>query len=185
MHWLTSGLIATGWLVLGLVCLGLPAGRARVGLRPNRAGWMLVAAEVGLLGIDRVSGLVGDVTLLGRNVAREAGVYGERRGWQVVALGLVAGLILVIWSQLWRAHPRGRGSVLRVAAALTMAGTYLLVKLVSLHFVDRFLALRFYHLSFEGAVQVVLFGSLGGLVAYEVAVIRTLGVRRPRGGSAE
>jgi hypothetical protein len=180
-HWLDSdGLLAAAYVAAGLTCLV-------VGVRERRrrghrwpAFWFVSAAVLAAVGIARAGKLGAMITRAGRDRARAEGWYAGRHDLQVIVIAALG----VVWLggvgvMVWRTRRQHR-HCLPVAVAVIGLLTFLAVRLVSLHQVDRLFGRRAH------GVRLGSLAELGGtaLVAVLALVAAATAPRRGRSRDA-
>jgi hypothetical protein len=141
-RWLDSGgVLAGAYVAAALTCLV-------VGVLERRAGradrwwptfWFGTAAVLGAVGLARAGKLETVISRAGRARAHAEGWYAGRRHLQVDFIAFLAiCLVLVVALAVWRTRP-SRRHCLPVAVAVLSLLTFLVIRLVSLHQVDRVL----------------------------------------------
>jgi hypothetical protein len=142
--------------------------------------WLSLAAMVGVLMLVRLAQVQYVFTDLGREEARESGLYDLRRLFQV---GLIGGLALAwcaaVMVAAWRVPARRRRYLPAIAAASAIIG-FAGVRAISLHHIDAVL----YNHPLAGLRIVVLveFALLAGLAAAVLLAVRRRGPGTPRAG---
>jgi hypothetical protein len=141
-RWLDSGVLLAGaYVAAGLTCL-VVGGYERRAQRVERswpAFWVVCAAVLGGVGVARAGKLEAAISRAGRARARAEGWYAGRHHLQVdviAALAICWASVVVI--AVWRTRPSHR-YCLPVAIAVLSLLSFLVVRLVSLHQVDRVL----------------------------------------------
>jgi hypothetical protein len=138
--------------------------------------WLSIAAVVAALALVRVAHLQYAVTDLGREEARQSGLYDVRRLFQVVLVGgLAATWCIAVTVAAWRVPARRRRHLPAIAAAAAIIG-FAGVRAVSLHHIDAVL----YNHPLAG-VRIVVLVEFVLLAALAMAVLPAL---RPRGRTA-
>jgi hypothetical protein len=129
-----SMLVAAGYALAGALCCasGLAARSSGGG-----GAWLLAGALLALLGANALARVDLLTIYVLRDVAQAQGWYGQRRAWQLLALGALA---LATLLALGWFHPRLRAERSRSTAAVL--GVSLLVgvaalRAISLHYTDR------------------------------------------------
>lgn len=138
-------------------------------LSSARLHWALATGCLGLLALNSLVHADYALVLLMREMAQAGDWYAQRRPLQVAALGLLGA---AAWPIAWLVGSTVRRfdqHLQRVAAGLAWLVTLLMVRLVSLHHVDRLLDLRLGPLSTGRWLEafglgLVFAGSLGALL---------------------
>jgi hypothetical protein len=144
-RWLDSGVLLAGtYLAAGLTCLvvGGMERRTRPVDRSWPTFWVVCGAVLGAVGVARAGKLEAVITGAGRARARADGWYAGRHHLQVDVIALIA----ICWASVvavavWKTRP-SRRHCLPVAIAVLSLLSFLVVRLVSLHQVDRILSHR-------------------------------------------
>ena len=143
---------ATGWLTVGVYCLGtLLAGAVwrRLPAGQGRGFWAAVTLLLAFLAVNKQLDLQTALTATGRCTARAQGWYDSR---QVVQLAFIAGLLAgVALTLAWatktlRGQMRGNGLALIGLAVLC---GFVLVRAVGFGHVDRLISMDFADISYN------------------------------------
>ena len=141
-RWLDSGgLLAGAYLASAFSCLvvGVLERRSRRLDRSWPTFWFVCAAVLGAVGLARAGKLESVISSAGRARARAEGWYAGRHRLQVDVIVVVAiAWVLAVLVAAWRTRPSHR-HCLPVAVAVLSLLSFLVVRLVSLHQVDRIL----------------------------------------------
>jgi hypothetical protein len=157
-----------GWVTVAAyvgtaVLCGRNIGRAR-GVPREQGVWIALTVLLLLLAVNKQLDLQSWFTVVGREMARRDGWYGQRATVQVafiaglaaVSIGLVLGLRFLL-REAWRRHAV-------VIAGLALLLSFVVTRAATFHHVDRLLGMRFGVLSlnhlFElGSIAVVALGA--------------------------
>lgn len=135
--------------------------------------WLMLSVAMVLLGINKQLDVQTLFTLIGRRVLEANGLYQERRHYQTMFLGAVAGssLILLIGS-LWLARRSLRH---RWAALVGMAFVmgFVVIRAASFHHVDALLGSRLGGLKWNWILE------LGGIAVVAAGAIRVRPAKAP------
>ena len=134
-----------GWLTV--VLYGLVAVLAVAVVRTGRTGqargfWIVVAAAMGFLAVNKQLDLQSALTALGHCLAVAQGWYEDRRPVQVAFIAaLLAAAPVVLWlaARMLRGRLRANGVAL---AGLVFVGAFVLVRAVGFHCMDALIDLR-------------------------------------------
>lgn len=147
--------IAVGLYALAFVACARAAFRPGT---PKRAGyfWLIIACVMFLLAVCKALGLPELVTELGRDLARSEGWYVRRRPLQVVGIGALVTVCVLAGLIGARAVRRvGRRGLPAMIAAFVLL-VYVSVQAISLHQLDRALALTHLGRGIEAAAILVV-----------------------------
>ena len=153
-------IIVAGYLISALLCF--------VHARRDRFDgflWIVLAAMLTLLGINKQLDLQTLLTQFGRDLAREQGWYEQRRVFQAwfiaaVATSGFAGICLLVWllrGRLWR------NSLALLGASFLVC--FVLIRAASFHHIDQLLKLRAFRMPLHSILE------LAGIACIIVAVM--------------
>ena len=138
MGWLT--VLAYGAAAFTAMLAARRAGRAPGTMRGSRGMWLLVAAFMTLLCLNKQLDLQSLVTDIGRVISYEQGWYKERREFQkwivlgILGVSSVLSLVMAVrYRDFWRKH-------FLLAVGLAFLITFIVVRAVSFHHVEVFLS---------------------------------------------
>jgi hypothetical protein len=159
--------LATAWLCFrnsrgSVAVLGAVAGRAALA-RSRRRFWMVLAALVFLLGLTRQLDIQALLSELARKLLSLEGQYDTRAGLQlalVIAIGIFG--MIGLGSALITFR-RAEATVLTATAAAAILLVLTLIRLISLHDVDRFLGQGVPHARINNVIEI------GALIVIAVA----------------
>lgn len=146
--------------------------------RPSRF-WLVLAALMLALGINKQLDLQSLVTQIGRDVTRAWGLYSERRELQV---GFIAAVFLVCLGGLAALSWAARQTLKRRWPAITgmvFVLGFVMIRAASFHHVDAFLAARLGGLKWNWILE------LGGIAVVAVAAFRIVAAPPGRPGRSE
>ena len=133
------------------------AGRAPGTTRGSRGMWLLVAAFMALLCLNKQLDLQSLLTDIGRHISWQQGWYKERREFQkwfvlgVLGISFIVTLLCIVrYRDFWKRH-------FLLAAGLASLSTFVVVRAVSFHHVDLLLKSR------VAGVKMNWFLELGGI----------------------
>ena len=139
--------------------------------RRSRAArwWLSFAAVLAPLAVNKALDLQSWFTHAGRRLARDQGWYMSHGPAQVVAIAAVAVLALVLTASFSRLTRRRAGAAVRLAAiAVTYQVTFVIVRSISLHEIDRLLGVnagpfRLNHVFECAGLAVVIAAAIGAM----------------------
>jgi hypothetical protein len=164
-----------GWLTVvayfvAALCCGraawrepMPGGRRRSG---PATFWLGLSAMMVLLGINKQLDLQSFFTYVGRRVIAGNGLYQERRHFQLIFIGGVAGSCLVLLgSSMWFARRSLRHRWLALIGLAFVMG-FVVIRASSFHHVDVLLASRLGGMKWNWIME------LGGILVVAVGALR-------------
>jgi hypothetical protein len=119
--------------------------------------WFLTAGVLVVMGVGRAGNLPAVLTEFGRRRAIEGGWYADRRHWQALVIGLIAGVWFVVVSvALWRVPERRRRYLPMAIVTFTII-CFAGIRAISLHQIDALLYRRHLHgVQIDVVVELVL-----------------------------
>lgn len=136
---------ATGWLTVGVYCLGMLLAGAvwrRLPAGQGRGFWAAVTLLLAFLAVNKQLDLQSALTMTGKCLARAQGWYGDRR---VVQQAVIAGVLLALVLGLLIGLRSLQGRLRRDAVAmagLAVLCAFVAVRALSFHHFDRLIGLR-------------------------------------------
>ena len=106
--------------------------------RPWRLGLAMTLTLL-LLGVNKHFSFHGAVTQAGRQLAREFGAYANHRLWQALFLAAILAVVLALLAALLRLRGHLWSRYRLAVAGMLIVTTLLVVRTVSLHYVDAIL----------------------------------------------
>jgi hypothetical protein len=134
--------------------------------------WLVLAALMLALGINKQLDLQSLVTVVGRRVLRGRGLYGHRRAFQLAFILAVAFACAVLLAGLLRAGRRSPGRRLATAGMVSVIG-FVIIRAASFHHVDVLLAATLGGLRWNAIFE------LGGVAAVAAGAFRVPRTGRP------
>jgi hypothetical protein len=134
--------------------------------------WLLCAAFLFCLGINKQLDLQTWFTVVGKGLARDMGWYAQRRIVQAIFIMLIglAGLVLLVVGVWWTGQLR---AACRVAlAGVVFLGIFVIIRAASFHHVDQMLGMRL------GGLRINVLMEMGGALCIAAAGCSTARPRR-------
>jgi hypothetical protein len=146
--WTLGWLIVLLYLAGGALCLWTGRREQQAQLRAYEVRvpwfWLFLGGLLILLGLAKMLGVQEWVDDIGRGVAREEGVYQDRRQFQNLVIGLVGGIggmvgLVAVAALVWLVRRVWQRYVVPLVGAVYLV-VFVLIRAVSLHQVDHALA---------------------------------------------